>query len=135
MKILLDTHVIIWSLTDDPRLTEEARLIISNKNNIVCYSLVSMWEIAIKNHKSPDRCPYNEIEVAGYCANAGYEPITLRLEHIGGLRNLVADAETQIVNNDPFDRLLIAQAKTEGAYIMSHDTRFSAYNEPCIMHI
>lgn len=135
MKLLLDTHVIIWAITDDERLSTDARTIILDRNNIIYYSLVSMWEIAIKNFKNPKKCPYNEIKIANYCDKAGYEAVNISLSHISQLRKLRIMTEKELNNNDPFDRLLLAQAKTEGMLLLTHDCNFDNYNEPCIMKI
>ena len=54
MRILLDTHVIIWALTEDPRLSGAARDLIASPDNIILFSVASLWEIAIKNQKNPE---------------------------------------------------------------------------------
>ena len=57
MKLLLDTHIMIWALTDDPRLSQSARNLLSSPENIILFSMASLWEIAIKNQKAPEKCP------------------------------------------------------------------------------
>lgn len=135
MKILLDTHVIIWTLTDDPRLSPEARDMILNPDNMICVSSASMWEIAIKNQKAPEKCPYQEIEIAEICLESGFEIIDIELSHILAIRDLQVRAGRKLSNMDPFDRILIAQAKTENCRLLSHDTNFENYAEKCIVRI
>ena len=135
MKILLDTHVIIWVLTDDPRLSAKARDLICSPESIVYYSVASLWEIAVKNLKSPLKCPYHETDVMGYCRDAGFLSLDIQAHHIQGIRTLKVKENHYPANMDPFDRLLIAQAKTEGCRILSHDTCFDNYDENCILPI
>ncbi len=135
MKILLDTHVIIWVLTDDPRLSDQARNLILSPNNIVLYSTASLWEIALKNQKNPEKCPYNEMEIMAYCSEAGYLPLDIQPHHVQAVRSLKVKEGRYLSNTDPFDRILIAQAKTEDCRILSHDACFENYDEKCICMI
>lgn len=135
MKVLLDTHVIIWALTDDSGLTKKAKELIADPNNTVYYSLVSLWEIAIKNIKAPEKCPYQEKVVAELCEKAGYFPLDIRLEHIIGLRTLCIKQGHELQNCDPFDRILLSQAKTEKMQFVSHDSNLANYDEKCIFLI
>ena len=132
MKLLLDTHVILWALTDDPRLTPAAREMLLAPDHVLCFSAVSLWEIALKNQKSPERCPYPERDILDSCLAAGYEPLQVTPAHILAIRGLQLREGRTLSNLDPFDRLLIAQAKAEGARILSHDSNFENYQEPCI---
>ena len=65
MNILLDTHAVLWSLTSDPRLTPQAREMILSPDNVVCFSVVSLWEIAIKNQKSPETTQQPDAPLVG----------------------------------------------------------------------
>ena len=107
MKILLDTHAIIWVLTDDRNLSKKAREAIANPANVIYYSLASIWEIAIKNAKSPDKCPYNEKEIADLCDKSGFLSLDITLNHIQGLRDLRVKSGKELSNHDPFDRILM----------------------------
>ena len=135
MKILLDTHVIIWALTQDERLSELAESIIASPENIVCFSVASLWEIAVKNQKKPDKCPYREDEVNKYCLLSGYEPINILPNHIMAVRNLQVSEGKELSNMDPFDRLLLAQAKAENCVLFTHDANFRNYDEKNIRMI
>ena len=108
MTLLLDTHVIIWALTNDPQLSMQARTLLSDPGNLVMVSAVSLWEIA------------------------GYLMMDIKPEHILTLRSLRVKPSRMIMNHDPFDRLLIAQAKSENCKLLSHDRNFETYDEECI---
>ena len=135
MKILLDTHVIIWALTNDPRLSGKARELISSPDSMILYSAASLWEIALKNQKAPDKCPYHEKEIDDYCRRSGYEPLGILPGHVFAVRDLTVRGDRYLGNHDPFDRILIAQAKTEGCLLLTHDTMMECYNERCICMI
>ena len=132
MKLLLDTHAIIWALTGDPRLPESAVKAILSPENIVFFSAASLWEIAVKNQKKPDICPYREDEIFRLCIASGYEPLDIRPGHVIAVRDLRTREGRTPGNYDSFDRLLIAQAKTENCILLSHDSNFANYDEKCI---
>lgn len=132
MNILLDTHVIIWALTNDPRLTDEARALIMNPENTVIISTVSLWEIALKNQKAPRLCPYHEKEILDYCMKAGYIVMDIKAKHVPEIRGLRTGPGAVLTNQDLFDRMLIAQAKSEKCVLLSHDRNFGYYGEDCI---
>ena len=135
MKILLDTHMVIWALTNDPQLPYAAREMINSPENIVFFSAVSLWEIAIKNQKNPEKCPYHEKMILEYCMAAGYELIHIVPSHILAVRNLRIREGRTLSNLDPFDRLLIAQAKAEECVLLSHDRNFENYLEKCVLPV
>lgn len=135
MTILLDTHVIIWALTNDRQLSSQARDMIADPDNMVFVSTASLWEIAVKNRKAPHLCPYHEAEIFTFCIKAGYLVMDIKPAHILAIRTLQARADRTITNQDPFDRLLIAQAKSEGCTLLSHDRNFENYDEECICTI
>ena len=135
MKILLDTHAVIWALTGDKRLGVKNEELILDSSNSVYFSIVSLWEIAIKNAKAPDKCPYNERMVYEQCIESGYEMLELKPDHIFTLRSLNVKPQCTLSNMDPFDRVLISQAKSEGMHILSADSNFKNYDVPCIMEI
>ena len=133
MELLLDTHIIIWALTDDEHLSQKEKNMISDQDNIIYFSTVSLWEIAVKNYKAPEKCPYNESVIEQLCRTSGYHCIDIKTTHIKALRGLRIKEGRTLSNQDPFDRMLIAQAKTQGIYILSHDSNFQNYDEPCII--
>lgn len=118
MKLLLDTHALIWMATDHGRLSERAASAISDPAHDVHVSAVSGWEIAIKRARGRLRFPDVDREMLG-ALRLTELPVTLR--HVSEIGNL-ADH-----HRDPFDRMLIAQARTDALTIVSHDQAFTAY--------
>ncbi|BAZ54307.1 PilT domain-containing protein (plasmid) [Nostoc sp. NIES-4103] len=115
---LLDTHTLLWWLNNEPKLSTDARQIISNPENIIFVSAVSAWEISIKKAIGKLSAPDNlEEAISVNC----FEPLLITIKHgskAGSLPNY---------HNDPFDRMLIAQAMSENLIIISRDTQFSQY--------
>lgn len=131
MKFLLDSHILIWTLFADEKLPREAYMIINNPENEIYYSAASAWEIGIKHSKSPDKMPISSKLLADSCDMAGMVSLPVTKEHaiaVTGLRL----AENTPPHNDPFDRMLIAQAKTEGMTFLTHDHLLKNYNEDCV---
>ena len=129
MKLLLDTHMVIWALTNDPQLPYAAREMINSPENIVFFSAISLWEIAIKNQKSPEKCSWNEKEILDYSIASGFEPMNVLPAHILAIRSLKIRPDRVLSNLDPFDRLLVAQAKTEECRFLTHDRNLENYEE------
>ena len=122
MKLLLDSHAIIWWVRDDRRLGREARRAIAGAD-VVWVSTASGWELAMKMAKG--RLRMAEPLRATIIADRFTElPLTLR--HTEELERL------PVHHGDPHDRLLIAQARVEGATIVTHDRAFEAYGTPII---
>ncbi len=134
MKILCDTHIIIWYLTGDNRLSQKAQALIDDENNEIYYSLVSVWEVAIKHGRKPDKLTLSSQDFVKFCEEQGFLEYPLLQSHI-----FTIDTLTRPVNapehNDPFDRLLISQAKSDGITFITHDTLIPYYNEPCVLQI
>ena len=132
MRLLLDTHVMIWTLFDLPYLSEKAERMIENPENQVFISLASLWEIAIKFKKNPDKMPFSEDLIDDLCDDAGFGRFNIRTPHILALHDLTRNENTP-VHKDPFDRILLAQAKTVNALLLTHDKRLAEYSEPCVI--
>lgn len=132
MDYILDTHVIIWALEDDDRLSDSVRDIILDNNNNIYFSALSIMEVSIKHHKNPKIMKWSGQQLYEYCLEAGYYTMPFKPKHAFHLENLkVKDKKT--VNQDPFDRGLIAQAKAEGMYLISFDKLMHYYDESCIL--
>ena len=122
MKLLLDSHAILWWVRDDRRLGREARRAIAGAD-VVWVSTVSGWELALKVAKGRLRI-HESLRVTIVADRFTELPLTLR--HTEELERLPAH------HGDPHDRLLIAQARIEGATIVTHDRAFEAYGIPVI---
>ena len=115
-------------------MSEDVRALLENEDNAVYYSMASVWEVAIKRIIHPDQMPMDEEVFVSLCEESGLERLDIRLPHIFALKELTRQ-EAAPRHNDPFDRLLLAQAKTEGFRFMTHDRLIAGYNEPCVMTI
>ena len=118
MQLLLDTHVLLWALTDDERLGPEAREAITDRRNLVCVSAASAWEITIKAALGKLRAP---ADLAVALRAAGFEPLAISVDHA------VAVGHLPDHHRDPFDRILLAQAITEGLTLVSRDPAMRPY--------
>jgi PIN domain nuclease of toxin-antitoxin system len=122
MRILLDTHALIWWMAGDPRLTTAAHEAIADDANEVFVSAASAWEIATKHRlgKLPGAGPL-AIDLAREIRVQGFEPLPITLEH-GQVAGALAGE-----HRDPFDRMLIAQAREEKMALVSLETIFDAF--------
>jgi len=117
MRVLLDTHVLLWAVLNDPRLTSAQVRAISEGE--VYLSSVSVWEIGIKRAIGKLDVPENLFEIA---VDAGCRPLPISWAHAD------AAAVLPLHHSDPFDRMLVAQARCEGLRLASSDSKFRAYD-------
>jgi PIN domain nuclease of toxin-antitoxin system len=122
LKLLLDTHAIIWWVRDDRRLGRQARRAIADAG-VVWVSAASGWEIALKIAKGRLRI-VESLRVT--VAADRFTELQLTLRHTEELERL------PLHHGDPHDRILIAQARVEGATIITHDRAFQKYGVPVI---
>ena len=134
MKLLLDTHILLWYITDDMRLSSKAKNWINDETNEAYYSLVTLWEVAIKHQISSDRMPVSDDELANYADQCGIVCLPLTKQHISLLKSLTR-AKEEKPHHDPFDRMLICQAKAEGMLLVTHDSLIPGYRESCIAFV
>ena len=134
MKILLDTHILVWYFTDDAKLTNEARKMIENPANEIYYSILSVFEVEVKHAAHPDRISLSGEKFIDYCKKLGFVQLPLDIPHIFTLKNLKRKENTP-PHRDPFDRLMIAQAIVESMIFITHDARIAEYVCPLIYKI
>ena len=134
MNLLLDTHIAIWALNDDPRLSEKARFLLLDPDNAVYYSTVSVWEVLLKHARRPLHIPFDENAFSAGCKKAGFIPLDLADRHILTVHTL-SRAPGEKEHNDPFDRLLLSQAIAERLYFLTHDELIPGYGEKCIISV
>ncbi len=118
MKLLLDTHAVLWWLADDHRIGDEVVRHLTDDTNQVLISAVVVWEVAIKRSLGKLKAPE---AVGPTLVEAGAQPLPVTIEHAAAVERL------PWVHRDPFDRLLVAQALTEDAVVVSGDERLSQY--------
>ena len=117
-RLLLDTHVLLWSLTDPMALSGRARDALQDSANDVFVSPVSGWEIAVKRALGKLRAP-DDLEAG--VREQRFTPLLLTFQHAEQAGALPPH------HGDPFDRMLIAQAQTEGLVLVTRDARISHY--------
>jgi PIN domain nuclease of toxin-antitoxin system len=123
MNLLIDTHVLLWWLDDHPSLSEKARAVIADGNNMVFLSAAVIWEIRIKQALGKLKIPANFRQVLD---KQPLETLAITAEHAHAVKDLPPH------HRDPFDRMLIAQATVEGFTIVSGDTNIAKYKIPII---
>ena len=123
MKVLLDTHILIWMLQDSPSLSNDAREILAAQETEMYYSSVSVAEISIKHSVHSEGMVLSGIEANDVFPKLGCNSLCFTPKHAAMLDSL------PLLHRDPFDRMLIAQAKAEGMKIMSHDRHFPQYGD------
>ena len=133
MKILLDTHILIWFHTRDSELSEKAWKILLNPENEIFYSSVNVWETQIKYLKHKDEINFSGAELDEFCKKARLQCLNIEPKHCIGLNTLSYSENAPRQHKDPFDKILICQAKTENMFLMTHDSLIPFYNEPCIL--
>lgn len=126
MNLLLDTHVALWAITDDAKLSEKARLLISEPKSNVWVSVVSLWEIAIKHSLGRGDMPVSSQVAFNYFKQAGFQILPIEADHTVAIESLSTH------HQDPFDRLLVAQALTEPMHLITHDENVAKYSKSII---
>ena len=134
MKLLLDTHILYWFFDGDQKLSPQAREMIENLDNEKFFSVLSVWEIAVKHEKHPQNMTITGVEFAETCREAGFLPLDVSDKYVAALETL-RRAEDAPPHKDPFDRMLIAQAKSEGMLFLTHDAKLRYYQEDCIVPV
>ncbi len=123
MRYLLDTHVVVWAMVGSKMLSEKARTILQTSGNLFYMSSVSVWEVSIKHSLKPDEIPVTAEQVTRFCRESGIVELPVRFAHAQVVSRLPAH------HNDPFDRMLVAQAMEEGLLILSHDGKLPLYGD------
>ena len=134
MNILLDTHIAVWAITDDARLTERAREIILDSDNNIYISAVSTLEVNNKRKSKKNNLEFTTEEFVECCDDAGYIQLPLQSKHLIA-ENMLKWGGKGEEHKDPYDRLLLAQAKAEGFHLMTHDEMISLFDEKCILTV
>ena len=128
MNILVDTHIAVWLLINRNKFKNEFINIIENLNNKVYVSLITIWEVAIKNIKHGYKAmPLDEKQFIKLCEEMEFEFLPIKSKHILNIRNLKLKNE-QIIHKDPFDKLLISQSVCENLTFCTRDNVLLNYN-------
>ncbi len=126
MRLLLDTHVFLWAITDDPKLHREARSLLENASEVYV-SAASIWEIAIKARLGKIEAVPQRTALA--IEESGFIELPICSRHAIGVHSL------PLHHSDPFDRLLIAQAMTEPLRLVTCDSIIEKYSNDLVLKI
>jgi PIN domain nuclease of toxin-antitoxin system len=127
VNLLLDTHVALWAITDSPRLSTRARDLIGGQNAQVWVSAASVWEIAIKHALGRGDMPVSGKQALRYFQDSGYQLLAIEAEHAAAVEELPAH------HQDPFDRILVAQALVEPMRLLTHDATVAKYSDAFVV--
>ena len=123
MKYLVDTHLLIWAVLNSSKLSDRARAVLGQANGEYCFSAASIWEIALKRTKHPDQFPMSAREARELFLAAGFAELDVSSSHCAAVEGLPP------IHGDPFDRVLIAQALSEGMKLVTHDRLVVQYGD------
>lgn len=124
MKLLLDTHVLLWAAGAPKRLPAVARKLINDSRNDLLFSVASLWEIVIKRSLGRDDFRVDPRMLRRGLLDNGYAELAIRGEHALAVDSL------QPFHKDPFDRLLVAQAQVESVTLLTADPLLGRYPGP-----
>jgi PIN domain nuclease of toxin-antitoxin system len=124
MKLLLDTHLLLWAANEPKRLPKAARTLIENLENEVLFSAASLWEIAIKSGLGREDFRVNARLLRRGLLDNGYTEVPITSEHAVSIDQL------PVAHKDPFDRILVAQALVEGVTLLTNDKKLRSYPGP-----
>lgn len=124
MKLLLDTHLLLWAAANPSKLPKKVRALILASENDLFFSAASIWEIAIKRQLGRDDFEVDPHLLRRGLIDNGYLELTINAEHA------LAVLALPHLHKDPFDRMLVAQATVEGFVLLTSDQQVAAYPGP-----
>jgi PIN domain nuclease of toxin-antitoxin system len=123
MRLLLDTHILLWALMEPSRLQDDLRGLLEDLDNDVLFSAASVWEMAIKAALGRADFRVSPERIVGAARESGFIELPV------AVRAALKVATLPPYHRDPFDRLLVAQAMTEPAVLYTADAQLGAYSE------
>lgn len=127
MKLLLDTHVLLWWVENSKKLPTKARTLLSDVNNVAYYSACSIWEIAIKLSTGTYDLLVDPAMLSAALNSGGFIELPILSAHAAKLPELPAH------HRDPFDRMLIAQSLVEQLALVTHDKMLTNYSDTVVL--
>ena len=126
MKYLVDTHLLIWTVLDSAKLSDVAKKILEEDDGEYYFSAASVWEIALKRQKHPEQFPFTATAARDLFLAAGF------IERVVSSKHSAAVEDLPHLHGDPFDRLLVAQARCEGMKLLTHDRMIVQYRDVAV---
>jgi len=127
MKLLFDTHVLLWAAASPQRISRKVRMLIENRENALIFSAASIWEIVIKRTLGRRDFRVDQQRIRRRLIENVYDELPIGGEHVLRVATLPA------VHRDPFDRLLVAQALHEGLVLVTADRALAQYPASVVM--
>jgi PIN domain nuclease of toxin-antitoxin system len=129
VRLLLDTHIALWAVTDDLQLSAIARALIVEPGNEIFVSVATIWEIAIKHavRRRVSAMPVSAATALKDFLAAGFQVLEIVPAHVLALEQLPT------LHGDPFDRIMVAQALSTPLRLLTHDTKIAAYSDTVIL--
>ncbi len=126
MRLLLDTHLLLWAAGEPRRLSRKARTAIADPANTLFFSAASLWEVAIKSSLGRADFQVDAVRLLRGLAENGYEELPVTGRHAAEVTHLPG------LHSDPFDRMLVAQARAEGLLLLTADDQVAQYRTPVL---
>ncbi len=127
MRLLVDTHLLLWAAARSRRLPRAARVLLEDATNQVFYSAASLWEIAIKLALRREGFAVDVKALRPALAQMGFEELTVTSVHAEGVVDLPS------IHRDPFDRMLVAQSQAEALRLLTNDAVLAKYSDQVIV--
>ena len=124
MRLLLDTHIVLWAAVEPERLPKSASALIEDPENEIAFSAVSVWEVAIKTARGRADFRIDPVLLRRNLFDNGYSELAVTGAHAAALLSLPP------LHKDPFDRMLVAQATVEGVTLLTGDPAVAKYPGP-----
>jgi PIN domain nuclease of toxin-antitoxin system len=124
VKLLLDTHLLLWSAGYPEKLSKKAAELIDAKENELFFSSANIWEVVIKRALGREDFKVDPRVLRRGLFDNGYSELPIASEHVVAIENL------PLIHKDPFDRVLIAQAQVEGITLLTVDPKIAEYSGP-----
>lgn len=123
MTFLVDTHLLLWMAAQPERLSDQARVILNDEELDTYFSVASLWEVAIKASLGRPQFMIDARALRRGLLESGFSELPIDVAHV------VAVADLPPIHRDPFDRLLLAQARTEGLTLLTVDAALPPYGD------
>jgi PIN domain nuclease of toxin-antitoxin system len=124
VKLLVDTHLILWAASAPKRLSKKARALLSNPDNILHFSAAALWELVIKSTLGREDFIVDVVALRRGLLLGGWRELGISGEHVLAVAGLAP------LHRDPFDRIMIAQARLESMPLLTRDAQMIAYGAP-----